>query len=110
MQDAPPPAIVSPAPEVPPGFGVDPDRSFDILVRRPCEQPAAPGEIVVCGQAEDRRHRLEPLPVLPAMPTLMERIQRALTIRLGPLEIGPSGPHGSSVGITIRIRDEDEKE
>lgn len=107
MQDLPPPAIVNTAPDLPPGFGVDPDRVINILVPQPCE-PSSSDEIVVCGQREGDRHRLEPLRPLPPQPTLMQRIADALTVRLGPIEIAPAGPNSNIVGITIRVRSEDE--
>ncbi len=91
---------------MPPGFGVDPGRVIDILVRRPCD-PSGPSEIVVCGQREDGQHRLEPLRHPPPAPSLMQQIADALTIRVGPFEIGPAGPDSSVVGITIRVRGED---
>ena len=93
---------------MPPGFGVDPDRVIDILVRPPCD-PAGPNEIVVCGQREDGQHRLAPLRPLPEGPNLMQQIADALTIRLGPIEIGPAGPNSNMVGITIRVRGEDDE-
>ena len=63
---------------------------IDILASQPC--PAQPGtgdEIVVCVQADGDPHRTGDAP--PPSPGPMEKLEEALTAKVGPLEITPFG-------------------
>ena len=72
-----------------------------ILASQPCAPtPSTGSEIVVCAQSPGEGE--PPIPAPPPAPTVAEKIRKALTTRIGPVEIGPGGVDG--VGFTARIR------
>jgi len=73
---------------------------IDILAPQPCASaPSSDEEITVCAQASAGQ---QPLAPPPPEPTPMERLQQALTVKVGPVEIGPGMDGGA--GFTARIR------
>jgi hypothetical protein len=73
---------------------------IDLSVPQPCApEPSTDEEIVVCAAAPSDG---EPLPPPPS-PTPMEKLQEALTFKLGPVEIGPGGVQGGA-GFSARVR------
>jgi hypothetical protein len=74
---------------------------IDILLPQPCEpDPSTEDEIVVCAVSPDGQAPVQPPP---PPPTPMEKLQEALSTKLGPVEIGPGGVDGGA-GFSARIR------
>jgi hypothetical protein len=64
---------------------------IDILAPEPCEsEPSTDDEIVVCANGEGGSPRLPTAPP-PSSPGPLEKLEEALTAKIGPLEITPFG-------------------
>lgn len=93
------PAPDAPAPDLPVYGPVDTEevtRSTRSEGQRGCPQ-STENVIVVCSWADSEQYRYKPANV--RVPTAMEELGQALTLRLGPVEIRPSG-----LGIGMRVR------
>src|SRR5688500_12587486 len=100
----PPPAIVMPSQEAPPGSVNGEVAEYKSLIRpRSCQSSGS--DIVVCGRRDADRYRLRD--PLPANPLLMDEIANALTARIGPVEIGFGqfeGARSTGVGLKLKIK------
>jgi hypothetical protein len=72
---------------------IDVPLNFDLRDVKPakgdCVGPLSGGEIVVCARRFEKSPRLGAQ--LPPPPTTMDDINRALVLRIGPIELRPSG-------------------
>ena len=87
MPDAPP-AIIFIMPDVPPGFDIRNVVPAGDAAPLNCP-PSENGEIVLCGHRSAAPHRV--MVWLPPPPAAMDEINAALMVRVGPVEIRPSG-------------------
>lgn len=87
MPDAPP-ALIFIMPDIAPGFDLRNVPRMADAEPLNCP-PADNGDILVCGHRSAAGARV--MVWLPAEPSTIEELNRALVIRVGPVEIRPSG-------------------